>query len=145
MKSLDHAIAYNVNIAEQRIDKAEVTHTTVSDSPGAAVIGGNASQVSQTTNVSIGQGLKDLADLMRLVNEAQIQGYDQISQQLAVIRNHLAGGVNTKAEAKSAWQEVVKQAGSLANVGNNVWELVGRISQLLARPVHPDSSLVNAG
>ncbi len=125
MLSQDGSSTYNIDMTQQKIN--------VSHSPGANVVGRDAVNSPLTSNVSIvQQGLSDIAELAHLVQSANVPQKEIIMEQLAVIRNHLAGGVKTKPEAKAAWQSIVEHAGALAGAGTKVWELIGRISQLFA-------------
>ncbi len=116
---------YNIDMTQQKIN--------VSGSPGTNIIGGDAVNSAQTSNVSVvQQGLQDIAEFAQIVEAANVSQKELIVEQLAIIRNFLAGGTKTKPEAKAAWQSIVEHAGALAGAGSKVWELIGRVSQLFA-------------
>ncbi len=132
MKAPD-AATYNINRTEMTVDKIEANTTTVSHSPGANTIGGNASQVNQTSNVvAISQGLQDISALIGLVEASNTANAAMMKAYLETVRSNLAGGSRSKEEAKSAWASFVDQAGSLAQTGTNVWDLVARVGSLFA-------------
>lgn len=122
---------YIINIEKQIVEKIEANTTTVSNSPGANTIGGNATNVSQTSNVSITtQGLQDITALIELVARSNAENTALLKVYLEEVRAGLAKGGAGKADAKTAWGKFVQHVGQLASTGNDVWTLVGRISAL---------------
>ena len=118
------------NIAEQKIEKVESIVNTVTNSPGANFIGGDAQYVNQTTNVA--QGLSDISQLLSIVERSNREDVAQIKANLEVVRNHLAGGIKTKPEARQAWTEFVDKMGSIAHVDTAIWDLVARTAKLIS-------------
>jgi hypothetical protein len=88
----------------------------IDNSPGAAIIGDNASHVHQTTNVSI-QGIQDIAQLSALVEQSNAPNKALMQECLDIVRNHLAGS-SSKAQAKTAWETFTANVGALAKAGN---------------------------
>jgi uncharacterized protein DUF6232 len=130
MQRGDNSVAYHVNIAEQKIDRLEANTAHVSHSPGAAIVGGSATNVSLSTHVIV-QGLQDVDALLKIVERSNAANGDLLKAHLQVVQQYLAG-TRTKEEAKSAWAKFVEHAGLIANTGNNVWELVAKIGLALA-------------
>ena len=129
MQRGDNSIAYHVNISEQKIDRLEANTTHVSHSPGAAVVGGSATNVTLSTSVAI-QGLQDIDALMRIVEQSNHENRDFFEAHLQIVQQYLAGA-RTRDEAKSSWAKFVQHAGLIAKAGNNVWELIARIGGAL--------------
>jgi hypothetical protein len=130
IRMIDTKASYYFNIKAHRIEKIDANVNNVTNSPGAAVIGGQAMNVTQSTNVTI-HGMQDVSQLISLVEQSNSVNKANMKECLETIRDHLAGGVSTKAQAKTAWQEFVVGVGSLAGAGNHIWELVGRVASLL--------------
>ncbi|MEJ2118704.1 MAG: hypothetical protein P8Y36_12770 [Alphaproteobacteria bacterium] len=118
MRPADQSTVYNFNIER-----------SVIGANGNTVIADNVGNVSQTATINIGQCLQDIDGLKSQLNWAGSERHQQIIQQLTAIQEHLVGG--RTAEAKSTWQSVGKQIGAISGAANNVWDLFGRISQLL--------------
>ena len=129
MQHADNSIMYQVNIGEQKIDRIEANTTHVAHSPGAAVIGGSATNVTQSTN-AIAQGLQDISALIELIDRSNNEYKDFYIYHLKTVQQYLAG-TRSKDEAKASWAKFVEYVSLLAVGGNNIWGLVGRIANLL--------------
>lgn len=103
--------------------------STIYNITGNAVIGDNANNVTQTATLNIGSTLADIAELKRLLEWAGRERHQDIIQQLSAIQEYLVGGRST--EAKSTWQSIAEKIGPISGTVNNVWELFGRVSQVL--------------
>jgi hypothetical protein len=125
----DNAVAYTINIAEQKIERIEANTTHVSHSPGAAVIGGSAFRVNQSTNVA-GLGTQDIIALIEIVQRSDHTHKDFYEYHLDTVKRFLEGQC-TKEEAKTSWAKFLQHASQIAGAGNNAWELIGRIGALL--------------
>jgi hypothetical protein len=131
MQHADNSVSYTIDKVEQKIERIEANTTNVAHSPGANVIGGSANNATQTTSVTV-QGLQDISALMALVQASNAVEAEMMRQQLDIIRQHLAGGAGSKETAKAAWERFVAHVGSIAHAGASVWDLVARISHLVA-------------
>jgi hypothetical protein len=129
IKSRDSSISYHFNISTQTIEKIDANMNQVTNSPGAAIIGDNASNVHQTTNVSI-QGIQDIAQLSALVEQSNAPNKALMQECLDIVRSHLAGG-SSKAQAKTAWETFLANVGALAKAGGDIWSLVSRVATLV--------------
>jgi hypothetical protein len=129
IKSQDSSISYYFNISSQTIEKIDANMNQVTNSPGAAIIGDNASNVHQTTNVSI-QGIQDIAQLSALVEQSNAPNKALMQECLDIVRSHLADG-SSKAQAKTAWETFLANVGALAKAGGDIWNLVSRVATLV--------------
>ena len=127
--SQDLSISYYFNISAQTIEKIQTNMNQVTNSPGAAIIGDNASNVNQTTNVSI-KGIQDIAQLSALVEQSNAPNKALMQECLDIVRNHLAG-TSSKAQAKNAWETFIANVGTLAKVSNDIWSLIARVAGLV--------------
>lgn len=127
----DGAVSYTFNRTTQKIDRQENVSNMIQHSTVGNFVGGSASNVNQTANITV-QGLQDIAALMQLVHASNNQYRDFFLSHLSVLQNHLSGGGATKATAQASWQEIVKHIGLVAGAGSNVWELVARIARLFS-------------
>lgn len=125
----DNAVTYTIHIAEQKIERIEANTTHVSHSPGAAVIGGSAVRVNQSTNVT-GLAIQDILTLMEIVQRSNHAHKDFFEYHLDTVRRFLDGQCS-KEEAKTSWAKFIQHAGQIADAGNNAWELIGRIGAIL--------------
>ncbi|MEA2878934.1 MAG: hypothetical protein QOF14_4130 [Hyphomicrobiales bacterium] len=130
MQRGDNSVIYHVNIAEQKIDRIEANTTNVSHSPGAAVVGGSATNVSQSTKVTI-QGLQDVDALLKIVQNSSSENREFFRYHLKIVQQYLSGA-RSREEAKSSWVKFVEHVELIANSGNNVWELVARVGSIFA-------------
>ena len=109
--------------------KRPAEQSTIYNINGNAVIGDNIGNVTQTATVNICPVLADIAELKRQLEWAGRERHQEIIQQLSAIQEYLVGGKT--AEAKSAWQSITQKIGAISGAASNVWDLFGRISQLL--------------
>jgi hypothetical protein len=129
IRSKDSSVSYYFNISSQTIEKIHANTHNVIGSPGAAIIGDNASHVHQTTNVSI-QGIQDIAQLSALVEQSNAPNKALMQECLDIVRSHLADG-SSKAQAKTAWETFLANVGALAKAGGDIWNLVSRVATLV--------------
>lgn len=120
------AAVWNINMSEHKIDKQVIQNVGA----GGIAVGGDVSGSTISTNV-VAQGLQDVSALIGAVETANIQNAEILKSYLETVRSGLAGG-KPKAEARSAWSKFVDQAGSVAQAGNHVWDLIAKIGPLLA-------------
>lgn len=128
MQKSDGSTYYQVNIAEQKIEKVEANTTTVSGSPGAAVIGGSAYNVQQSTNVQV---VNDVNSLLELVERSNDQNREFFEFHLKVIKQYVEG-LRPRDDAKRSWDKLNEHLGALMRFGGNVAELVARIASLFS-------------
>lgn len=91
---------------------------------------GDGNKIEQTA-ISTSKNLQDIDALIAIVHASDAENARILTEHLKVVRNSLAGGRQTGDDARSAWSKFLEHVGTLANSGNNVWDLVARIARVV--------------
>jgi hypothetical protein len=115
---------YSINVDNKTIQEGNKVH--VSDSQGVNVVGGAATNVSQTAEVH-GAAMKDLTALIAQLDSLGQADTQEMKQLLSDVRMYLAGAGKSKEDAKSSWDQFVERLGKAADVTDDIWSLVVKI------------------
>jgi hypothetical protein len=115
---------YSINVDNKTIQEGNKVH--VSDSQGVNVVGGAATNVSQTAEVH-GAAMKDLTALIAQLDSLGQADTQEMKQLLSDVRMYLAGAGKSKEDAKRSWDQFVERLGKAADVTDDIWSLVVKI------------------
>jgi hypothetical protein len=129
-EAMHDGTAYQINISNHEIKELQANTTNVINSANANVIGGNAPNARQSTNV-VTQGVQNIDALISLIERSNDQYKNFFIQELETVRDYASGG-RSKEEAKTSWNQVVKYARYLLGVGIDISTFARAIKGLLA-------------